>query len=161
MRIQIYPIKRLLRALESGPDGSATAILCSSFPLAPDKLRKLGKSLVLNFDDIPDAHSPRAFSGAQAAQVAAFVQGLDGGTNVLYVCCDSGESRSSAIASAVARYLGKDEMMIWRDPHYHPNPLVYSLQCRALGLSASPLSVRRKVWLNKRELKKAIRASGK
>ena len=115
----------------------------------------------MNFDDTPDANSARAFSNSDATRIVDFVTGLDANAKILYICCDSGESRSSAIACAVARYLGKDEMMFWRDPHYHPNPLVYTLQCQAFGLVTSEASTKHKLWLNEMELKNAIRDSGR
>lgn len=161
MRIQIYPIKRLYLELEKAADTSgAAAILCSSYSVSTEKVQKLKKVLVLCFDDTPDANRPRAFSNEGAERVADFVEALDEKTRMLYICCDSGESRSSAIACAVARHLGKDEMMFWRDPHYHPNPLVYTLQCQAFGLAASVESTNYKLRLNEMELKNAIRDSG-
>lgn len=55
-------------------------------------------------------------------------------TGRIYFCCDSGESRSTALAAAWMHYSEQDEMRIWKNIKYHPNELVYYLQSVACGL---------------------------
>lgn len=44
-----------------------------------------------------------------------------------YCCCDAGKSQSPAMAAAAMRYLGMDDMAVWRNPHCHPNMLANTL----------------------------------
>lgn len=114
-------------------NGNYAAVLCSSYDLIPDDYAWLSNKLMLQFDDVLDAHHSGAFSISMAIQIKDFIDRLPQAT-VLCICCDSGESRSAAIAAAVYRYLRKDEMIIWKDPHYQPNVLAYRLQCEAFHL---------------------------
>ena len=72
------------------------------------------------------------------------------------MCCDSGESRSTAMAAAIARYNNSDEMKIWLNPHYHPNPLVYKSLCDSLGVKVSKTEVADKVAVNQKAFSDAI-----
>lgn len=70
----------------------------------------------------------------------------------IYVCCDSGESRSTAIM----RYYGKSDKEIWTNYHYHPNLLVYKAQLYAFGIKVSKLWLRYLKYINNEALKRAI-----
>ena len=74
------------------------------------------------------------------------------------LCCDSGESRSAAVAAAILRYWGDDEMTIWRNVHYHPNRLVYYLQCKMLNCSITKIRVLFLSEYNKYLFRKQIRS---
>lgn len=74
----------------------------------------------------------------------------------IYVCCDSGESRSTAMAAAIMRYYGKSDKEIWTNPHYHPNLLVYKEQLYAFGIKVSKLRLSYLKYINNRALKRAI-----
>ncbi|HAE45738.1 MAG TPA: hypothetical protein DCG37_09130, partial [Lachnospiraceae bacterium] len=53
--------------------------------------------------------------------------------DILLVQCWEGNSRSAAVATAIYEYRGKeDELHLKRDAC--PNPLVYMLACRELGI---------------------------
>jgi len=55
----------------------------------------------------------------------------------LYICCDSGESRSAAIAAATYMNLGFSDKSIWKNCKYHPNKLVYKVMCMEYGIKIS------------------------
>lgn len=85
------------------------------------------------FDDFfeDDDYEYVPMSMAQATAIARFVVAVERQCTSLVVHCRFGQSRSLAIAKAVcaARRL--------RFPHHHelPNPYVYRLMCRALGIA--------------------------
>lgn len=156
MRLYISPIKALYREMRKNGSAEFTsvAVCCSSYPIDRDRLPNI-PLLCLQFDDIQNEHSNRTFTVQIAKEIGAFVaqhQDCD-----LYFCCDSGESRSAALAAAFARFYRLDEMSIWKDPHYHPNPLVYRLQCQALDMRLSKLGLRMRMHRNKRAFRVAIR----
>lgn len=63
-----------------------------------------------------------------------FVRGLE--CECLIVHCHEGRSRSAAVAKAVCEFRGrKDELRF--DSMPLPNPLVYALACRELGITFS------------------------
>lgn len=161
MLISIYPIKMLLMLREQleGKNNTA-AVLCSSFPVDDNKFDWIASKPILNFDDTTDANAERVFTLETALQIREFVDGLEASA-ALYICCDSGESRSSAIAAATYRYLKRDEMIVWKDPKYHPNGLVYYLMCQAYDLPVSRLQVARHKQINQRAFRDAVKASGK
>ena len=55
------------------------------------------------------------------------------------------------------RYNGIDEMKIWKNPHYHPNPLVYKLLCYAFEIQVSDKEIAEKVTINNKALSDAIK----
>lgn len=87
--------------------------------------------LRLSFDDVEGdlnffaGHSARPFSAHQARQVAAFVLGLPDDVRTLVFQCEAGVSRSPAMAAAVSRFMGLDDLRFFR--RHMPNRLVYRL----------------------------------
>lgn len=160
MLIHICPIKALIGKQDSlqGRFRPAAAVLCSSFPFDEEKLGFLPQKLLLRFHDRSDPRASDIFTPTLAAAVRDFVDSLPPSSD-LFICCDSGQSRSSAIAAATYRYLNKDEMIVWKDPRYHPNPLVYRLQCEAYGLPLSRLQLLRRRYISRRAFHRAIRQS--
>lgn len=131
--IHVCPIKRLYLLLAEMDDTSGVAaVLCTTGNADPLKLKGI-PYLHVSFADVTDASREDAFRLEQARQIRAFVDGL-GDTTELYFCCDSGESRSAALAAAWMHYSGQNEMIIWKNVHYHPNELVYYLQSIACEL---------------------------
>lgn len=57
--------------------------------------------------------------------------------DTIYCCCDVGCRRSAAVACSIMRYFGLDDMTVWKNPAYEPNPLVFRMMCRALGIPIS------------------------
>jgi len=153
--IEIHPLKWLYYNLDSD-QRSAGAIIASSYDVREDKLSELKSKLILSFNDIIDCNNSFSFNPKLASEIYSYVRNLPSDTEVMYVCCDSGESRSSAIAAALMRFRSKDDMVIWSDPHYHPNTLVYKLLCNELGVSVTDKEIREKVLLNEAALKTAI-----
>lgn len=81
----------------------------------------------------------------------------DNNFGCLYVCCDSGESRSTAMAAAIMRYYGKSDKEIWTNHHYHPNLLVYKEQMRAFGFKVGKLRMKYLKYINNKALNKVMK----
>ena len=155
-QIEICSNKMLLLQQNAPAAASLAAVLCTPAGLNPERYGWLGEKLILRFDDITEARNPAAFSSSLAERIVAFVRELPK-QYPLFFCCDSGESRSAALAAAFLRSCGGDEMRIWRDPHYHPNPLVYRLQCEALGTRVTEEEVAERRAVSENALADAIR----
>ena len=111
MRIQICPIKRLYQILAETGTVKAGAVLSSSSDINDAKLQ--GISYVFRQYEDLDYESPgRSFSREDAKAFADFLTEQETPIDTLYCCCDAGESRSPAVAAAVMRYLGMDDMAI-------------------------------------------------
>ena len=135
--IMICPIKQLYNYADDGDMSDVAVLAVSSYEINQDKLINFGYKLCLNFADVIITTNYSAFSKDIAENIATYVKELPEKLDTLIVCCDSGESRSTAMAAAIMRFSGMDEIRIWKNPHYHPNTLVYSLLCEALGVSVS------------------------
>lgn len=160
MKYYICPNKRFLGLLDSLNKETTAAILCSSYEIDIKKLEKFPNKLVLYFDDVCEVRS-NAFNKEIATKIKLFVSSISNEITDMYICCDSGESRSSAICAALMKLQKQDEMTIWRNPHYHPNVLVYKLLCNELGIKESRLGLMYKEYINKNALRKAINRNRK
>lgn len=156
--IEIHPVKWLYYNLES-EKRKASAIIASSYEVRESKITELKTRLILFFNDITDCKNPTSFNSSVAQKIHNYVDFLPDDTELLFICCDSGESRSSAIAAATLRYFGEDDMKIWKDPHYHPNTLVYTVLCHEYGIAVSEDEVREKADINERALSETIAAA--
>ena len=165
--IRINSVKGFWAELREGEvDFSRTAVILSSSHMQDEtKLAGIPRRLVLYFDDVT-ALGARSYNDALAAQIRTFVDelaetasGEADRIDTLLVCCDAGQSRSAAIAAAISRYLGQDEWQIWDNPRYRPNPLVYQLTCKALGIRVWTPALRYRVRRNARALQNAIRSA--
>ena len=149
--ILISPIKAVLSELD---DNTADYILCSS---EIDGIEDLGGSNVLGLEfldtEMPD-HFMR-FTDIHAGKIRAFLTRPDANED-LFVCCDSGESRSSAIAAAILLAAGQDDYCIWESTDYHPNGLVFREMCRSLGIEISEGMINERKTLNYNAIHKAI-----
>lgn len=131
--IHICSIKKFyLRAAEMADHSSVVAVLCTTGSIDSSKLSDI-QYLHVSFADVTDEARPDAFQIEQARQIRAFLDNQKE-TMELYFCCDSGESRSTALAAAWMHYSEQDEMKIWKNIKYHPNELVYYIQSVACGL---------------------------
>ena len=137
-----------------------SAVICSSYELNPTKFDWIPSKLILCFDDTTNERRERAFTRDIAHRIKSHIDGLDSNT-ILYFCCDSGQSRSTALAAATYRYLRKDEMIIWRDPYLRPNTLVYSMMCEAYGYSVNSRQLYYRKYINERAISREIRKSRK
>lgn len=132
-RIYICPIKKFyLRVAEMTDHSGVVAVLCTTGSIDSSKISDI-QYLHVSFADVTDEARPDAFRIEQARQIRAFLDNRKEATE-LYFCCDSGESRSTALAAAWMHYSEQDEMRIWKNIKFHPNELVYYLQSVAFGL---------------------------
>jgi predicted protein tyrosine phosphatase len=103
---------------------------CSARYPAPRVLR-------LCFDDAEGADRRQVLiSAEQAEAICAFVLRCRNEIDLLIVHCTQGASRSAAVAAAVLHGLGEDDRLIWDDPRYCPNRLVYSVVSAAFENAA-------------------------
>ena len=153
MNIQIFPIKRL-NQMPEGEIKGGKGILSSASKINEGKL--VGISYIFRqYEDLDYECPGRSFSASDAMAFADFIKALDG-KEKLFCCCDAGESRSPAVAAAVMRYFGMDDMTIWRNPHYHPNMLVYSMLTEALGVTVSDEEKDLRFYTNQKAFQDAI-----
>lgn len=110
------------------------------------------ESLVMSYDDVIDPKDSCGFSPELASRVAEFIKSVESDPTVenLYSVCDGGQSRSAGIAAAAVRYLGGEDLGIWDNPHYKPNPLVYRLTCEALGIEVTDEDITYLVEINEK-----------
>ena len=154
--IRICPVKQLIAlARQEGTEGKAALIstsfdLSRSLPEGPD-------CVILHYDDIDRDIPGRSLSDRDADRAADFIRSHTHFRGVFYCCCDSGVSRSSAMAAAASRFLGRDDLPIWREPRFSPNPLVYDAVCRSLGMTLSDEELDFRLETSRRALRDAIR----
>ena len=154
--IIICPIKQLYMLAEDGDMSEVAVLAASSYDINWEKLSVFKQKLCLNFNDVRNDSEHNAFTKDASTQIAKFVRSLPKNMDTLFVCCDSGESRSTAMAAAIMRHTGIDELKIWRNPHYHPNPLVYKLLCDAFGIPVLDEDVAERIAVNNKALSDAI-----
>ena len=154
--IMICPIKLLYKYATDGDMRNVSVLAVSSYDIDKEKLVAFRSKLLLNFADVTNSTDFSAFTKNAAESIAEYVKELPGNLDTLFICCDSGESRSTAMAAAIMRHNGMDEMKIWRNPHYHPNPLVYKLLCYAFRIQVSDEEVAERVAVNNKALSDAI-----
>ena len=111
--------------------------------LFPDKQR-----CVMPFADVEDPEYYLAIKGAHARAIIKFLRQLPDAVTDLYICCSKGGSRSPAVAAAVLRMSGRNDKVVWENPYYVPNRLVYQVICREFGLFAPDWYVKRLVKIN-------------
>ena len=159
-KIRILPIKRLCALNVQGqiPTGSA-AVLCTLNQIRTEQLEGI-TYVHVPFVDVLNKKHPDAFTAEKASHIKSFVDGLPQDLT-LFFCCDSGQSRSTALAAAFKRYLGQDERVVWDDVRYCPNRLVYAVQCRVCGRRSSWLRNRLLSLHNRILLKKHLRKQKK
>ena len=148
----IYPIKKLYYEFNEINAEKSCAIIVSSYDVNTEKLKKLNSKLVLHFDDITQLNSEHSFNNEFSEKIFNFVNTLPQDIENIYVCCDAGESRSSAIAAVIMRFYGYDEMTVWKNPHYDPNALVYKILCRRFGFNVTDDEVGEKKKINEQAL---------
>ena len=88
----------------------------------------------VSFEDVTDPSLKTSIKEEQAVRIRDFVFEPDLDITDLYICCDSGESRSPAVAAAILTAGGVSDAIIWNNPFYAPNTLVYQRVCRAFGI---------------------------
>lgn len=154
--IIVCPIKKLYLLAAEGDMQEVAVIAVSSYRVEEEKLRSFQSALLLHFDDI--LHGKNAMRASDAARIAAFVKALPAETDTLFVCCDSGESRSSAIAAAILRSQCKNEESIWDSPRFHPNLRVYAMLCEQFNCPVTAGELEQKRRRSEAAFSGAIRA---
>jgi len=160
LKMHIMPIKQFYKIVE---DSNATdemcAILMSSYDIDEEKVG-IVTHLSMQFDDV-STNVKNSFNTKKAQQIKKFLEeNVSNAKNKeLYVCCDYGESRSAAVAAAICRYYKQSDYAIWNNPKYHPNPLVYKILCKELGVKLLAFEVKYKIRRNKQSLSRAINLS--
>ncbi len=159
--IKISSIKEFsLMVKENDKLGKTAAILISSYD---DTLKKEFcnvDTIKVNFEDtiILGEHS---FNLRLSKKIHNFVDNVLNDYEYLYICCDSGQSRSAAIAAATYKYLGLSDKSIWKNYKYHPNKLVYKFMCMEYGIKISRFKIKYYCWLNDTALKNKIKRARK
>ena len=132
--INIFHVPHPFKLLTNLVSLNSFAILCSSY-----EVRQLRcPSITLIFDDTTNKHHSGRFTKNMAYIISEKIR-ENTDKKELYICCDSGESRSTAIAAAVMRFYNQSDKIIWKNPHFHPNLLVYELMCWSMQLNCSKL----------------------
>lgn len=148
--ILISPIRAVLNDLE---DTTADFILCSSEMIVETGDKQ--NVLFLSFFDTEEDNPSMSFQYTDAEKIVSFLSRADANTD-LFVCCDSGESRSSAIAASILLAVGKTDCDIWESTDYHPNQLVFGKMCRTLGVDLSEEAIQKRKEVNNAALHEAI-----
>lgn len=154
--ITICPVKKLYTIAADADLEDVAAIMVSSYEIDTSKLGSLGRYIIFSFADTEESDLDSAISDGIANQICSFVKELPNDLDTLFVCCDSGESRSTAMAAAIARYKRLDEWPIWDDPRYHPNGLVYRKVCEGFGINVNDDDIRLRKQRNGDALKRLI-----
>lgn len=132
--IHILPIKAIRPDLLDIASQNAALIVCSD-----DSNRYLDifqYRLIIPFADINFQNGTNAITSIQAKRIVSFGQSLPNAVTDLYICCTEGISRSPAVAAAFLRMSGRGDKVIWNNPYYSPNSLVYQTICSEAGLFA-------------------------
>ena len=116
-RIHICPIKGI--PWEKVYENEKTALVicstssacCLNDKISPERV------CVVEFADVTDSLLPLSIRKEQALRIRGFILQLDPEISELYICCDSGESRSPAIAAAILTAAGLPDDVIWRNPY--------------------------------------------
>lgn len=157
--IQICPVRRLYEIAADADLTDCAALCVSSYSINLQRLEGLHDLAAYHFHDTCDSLAEDAFDPETAQAVTGYIQRLPASLDTLFVCCDSGESRSAAMAAAVLRAQGRNDLRIWRNPHYHPNILVYQLLCSAFGIHVPDKEVKQLQHINNDALRQAIEAT--
>lgn len=154
IRIHILPVKGLTEDTIENKDASAL-IACSSRPVRLRRALFSDNFCALTFADVTEPDSHNAMQDGHAALIRDYLLGLNTSITDLYICCDSGESRSPAIAAAILTVSGLSDDIIWKNPFYSPNTLVYKRVCNAFGVDIPEEDLIRKKRVNEQAYRDA------
>lgn len=158
-KIEIYPYKVLRMLLrQQVPECETVGIFLTANAGGCEEWAYLDDVLILDVHDTENTRDPKAFSLEHGKQVQAFLEKNKSAQRIC-VCCDSGQSRSTAMAAALTRYFGGDDLPIWENPQYHPNRLVYRSQLQVFGIEVSDDELLRLRGISDNALHEAIRRS--
>lgn len=154
MEIRIYPLKQLYTILSDKPE-YAVAVVSSAYEAEESKLTI--PHIVEIYEDLDLEVPGRSFSREAAGRMAQFIRTIPKTTQTVFCACNAGQCRSTAVAAAISLYCGKDDMPIWENPGYKPNPLVFTLLCEGLGIEMTDEMLDFRLETNYRAFRDAIR----
>ena len=156
-KIEIYPYKALRMLLrQEVPECETVGIFLTVNAQGCEEWAYFDDVLILDVRDTENRRDPGIFSVEHGRQVLAFLEKNKTAQRIC-VCCDSGQSRSTAMAAAITRYFGADDMPIWENPKYHPNLSVYGCQLQAFGIERSETELQQLRAISDNALHEAIR----
>lgn len=159
MEIRVLSIKETKEELKNKDTSNIKIIIASSYDADIDFISESNK-IVLNFDDTT-IQNRNSFNLNFAKKIHSFMDNTDIKKHQIYICCDSGISRSSAIAAAILRKYNEDENIIWNNYNYHPNLLVYKILCDEFKLKNTKIGLKRREKININALNKQINKTRK
>ena len=157
MEVRVSSINKAKQDLEKLDLDNIKVIIASSYNNDLENVSSNNK-LIMHFDDI-NKEQVNSFNKELAKKINDFVTDIDFEKYKLYICCDSGISRSSAIAAAILRKYDEDENLIWKDYNFQPNIFVYKTLCDEFKLNNTSFGLKHKENINRRVLKKKISQS--
>lgn len=134
---------------------SRAIIVANETPLRPGKLEGLDY-IYAPFADVTRGEGQ--LTPQIARKIVSYYDGIPDDCRKLYVVCDAGQSRSAALAAGLLKAEGQDDMLVWANPKYHPNPHVYRTICQAFGIRISDMQIKRLSHISEKALKQAIRS---
>ncbi len=85
------------------------------------------------FEDCDDVLIPVLFSEDQAQEIVSFVNRCKDDVDLLICQCEFGQSRSAAVAAAVADVIAGNGKRFFEDNRYSPNRRVFEMLRKAFG----------------------------
>ena len=113
--------------------------------------------LQLSFADTANENDPRCFSAEHGKKIKFFVESLPQTVSDLFIFCDAGESRSTAIAAAILLAFGRSDDAVWNNPFYHPNTFVFGRLCEAFGIELTEEQIASKKRQSEDAFKNAVK----
>ena len=153
--IHIMPIKLLPEELRKRA-GDPALILCSNKPSRLEKYYLHSNYCAQSFTDTEDADHPFAFRDGHAGVIKDFVISLPEYITDIFICCDGGDSRSPAITAALLLSSGADDGIIWKNPYYRPNKLVFGKLCAAFGINVLREDLLKRMKANESAFRQAM-----
>ena len=153
MEILVYPIKQLYAVMQD-PPVNAVAVISSAYELEEDRLTV--PHITEIYEDLDMEVPGRSLSREAAKRMAHFLKGIPESVETVLCACNAGQRRSTAVAAAVHLYFGMDDMPIWENPAYQPNPWVFTLLCEALNIPVTDEMLDFRMETNHYAFRKAI-----
>lgn len=140
MRIQIMNENEAIKYTYTHDKDDYIIISINSPGYEVTKLNKLGKYkavLWLSFNDIDTPYYNLEPKQGDFVGLKQFIDDYKDNANInnIIVHCAAGISRSSALASAISKYLNLNYKSIWKDNYLMPNPLVFKLALNELNIN--------------------------
>lgn len=154
--LHVLPIKEIEQAVISLAPESYAVIVCSNYEYNFKRAECARHWLGMTFADLTDSARPDTFKPEHGMILRRFLENLPDDVTDLFICCESGESRSPAVAAALMLASGRKDKEIWQNPHYHPNQSVFQLVCRSFGVFMPSVFVWFRTRMNRTALHKEI-----